>query len=193
MNVRGASCRTALATWLAIGASACRQTRSESLMAPGPALDAATKTTDVALQPPDDATPPSENEELASRARHLLEAIAADDPRLASDLLFPRDGWIATRDTSDPGQEWDKHVATPFRRAVHKLSRRRAQFDAAEFISLEVGAAMQQQTPRRRAWKKPLWTVRGSRVTFIVEGRTRTLTIREMTAWRGHWYVTRLR
>jgi hypothetical protein len=35
--------------------------------------------------------------------------------------------------------------------------------------------------------------VRDSRLTFVVDGRTKTLTIREMTAWRGAWYITRLR
>ena len=27
----------------------------------------------------------------------------------------------------------------------------------------------------------------------VVDGKTRTLSIREMTAWRGAWYVTRLK
>jgi len=35
--------------------------------------------------------------------------------------------------------------------------------------------------------------VKGSRLTFLVAGHTRTLSIREMTAWRGAWYVTRFR
>jgi hypothetical protein len=35
--------------------------------------------------------------------------------------------------------------------------------------------------------------VHESRLTFVVDGHTRSLSIREMTAWRGAWYVTRLR
>jgi hypothetical protein len=35
--------------------------------------------------------------------------------------------------------------------------------------------------------------VYGSRITFVIDGRTRTLPLRELTAWRGEWYVTRLR
>jgi hypothetical protein len=143
--------------------------------------------------PPDDAIPPTSSPELTARARHLLEAVGKDDPDLAADILFPRDGWLATRDAADPGKEWEKRVATPFRKSVHASGRRHAELDRAQFVSLELGHAVVQSTPRRHGWKKPLWTVRGSHLTFVVDGHTRTLSIREMTAWRGAWYVTRLR
>jgi hypothetical protein len=146
-----------------------------------------------AAPPPDEAVPQSPAGELTERAKHLLEAISRDDPQEASDIVFPRDGWIATRDAPDPGKEWERRVAGPFRRAVHALSHHRAEYEKAPFISLEIGSTMLQETPRRHSWRKPLWTARGSRLTFIVDGRTRTLRLREMTAWRGAWYVTRLR
>ncbi len=142
--------------------------------------------------PVDDAIPPTSSDELTVRAKHLLEAIAQDNAELATDIQFPRDGWMATRDAADPGKEWDKRVAGPFRRAVHSLSRRHKDLDRAQFASLELGHEMIQVTPRRHGWQKPLWTVTGSRLTFVADGKTRTLTIREMTAWRGAWYVTRL-
>jgi hypothetical protein len=160
---------------------------------PNDARDASPIATPFDAQPPpDDAVPSASSEELGIRARHLLEAITKDDSGLASDILFPRDAWIATRDSVDGGKEWARRVAAPFRRAVHGLSRRHVATDA-QFVSLEIGAAIQQETPRRHSWKKPLWTVHDSRITFIVDGRTRVLSIREMTAWRGAWYVTRLR
>jgi hypothetical protein len=142
--------------------------------------------------PPDEAIPSASTEELASRARHLLEAIGKDDAELASDILFPRNAWIATRDSADPGKEWAKRLFAPFRRAVHSLAKRHAAVDA-QFVSFQLGHLMQQEVPRKHAWKKPLWTVRESRITYVVAGRTRVLSIREMTAWRGAWYVTRLR
>lgn len=142
--------------------------------------------------PADDAIPATSSEDLTLRSRHLLEAIAKDDSSLASDILFPRDGWMATRDTADAGREWEKRAAGPFRRAVHALSRRHRDVDRAEFVSIELGHAMAQATPQRHGWKKALWKVTGSRLTFVIDGRTRTLPVREMTAWRGAWYVTRL-
>jgi hypothetical protein len=142
--------------------------------------------------PPDDAIPPTPSDELTARSRHLLEAIAKDDASLAADILFPRDGWLATRDALDGGHEWEKRAAGPFRRAVHALSRRRKDVGGAQFVSFELGHSMTQHAPQRHGWKKPLWTVTGSRMTFVVDGRTRTLSVHEMTAWRGAWYVTRL-
>jgi hypothetical protein len=155
--------------------------------------EAALATAVDAAPPPDESIPPTASEELSTRAKHLLEAIAHDDPGLATDIVFPRDGWVATRDAVDPGKEWEKRVAGPFRRAIHALSRRHADFERAQFVSLEMGRSMEQARLQRRSWKKALWQVRESRITFMVDGRTRTLPIRELTGWRGAWYLTRLR
>jgi hypothetical protein len=146
-----------------------------------------------AASPPDDAVLPSNTEELQTRARHLLEAITKDDATLAADILFPRDGWLATRDAADPGKDWQTHAAAPFRRAVHGLSRRHRDWEHAEAVSLQLGSTVAETVPRKHGWKKPLWTVGGSQLTFVAGGHTRTLPIREMVAWRGAWYVTRLR
>lgn len=159
--------------------------------APGPRDASAMSTLDAA--PPDDSIPSTSSDELTARARHLVEAVGKDDPDLATDIVFPRDGWLATRDAADPGKEWEKHVAEPFRKAIHAYAHHHDQLDRAQFVSLDLGHAVVQSTPRRHGWKKPLWTVHGSRLTYVVDGHTRTLTIREMTAWRGAWYVTRLR
>src|SRR5215472_64682 len=51
--------------------------------------------------PADDAIPPATSEELTARAKHLVEAITRDDPDLGTDILFPRDGWLATREAAD--------------------------------------------------------------------------------------------
>jgi hypothetical protein len=143
--------------------------------------------------PADDDVPTSSTEDLTPRARHLLEAIAKDEMDLATDILFPRDGWLATRDAVDPGKDWDRRVASPFRRAIHALARHHHDLDRAQFVSLELGHSLSQATPQRHGWKKAVWILHGCRISFVVDGRTRTLPIREMTAWRGAWYVTRLR
>jgi hypothetical protein len=137
--------------------------------------------------------PAASSEELAARARHLLEAIAGDDAQLATDILFPRDGWAASRDATDAAADWEKHVVAPFRKALHSIGRRSPNLGRAQSVSIELGHTIVQAPLRRHGWKKPLWTVHGSRLAFVVDGRTHTLPIREMAAWRGDWYVTRLR
>jgi hypothetical protein len=143
--------------------------------------------------PPDDVMPPPTSDELITRTRHLLEALAQDDASLAADILFPRDGWLATRDAEDAGKDWEKKVNAPFRKTVHRLSRKEKGLERAQSVAIEPGAALTQVTPKRHGWKKALWVLTGARVSFVVDGRTRTLSIREMTAWRGAWYVTRLK
>jgi hypothetical protein len=182
---------------LSVGAAGCRRIRpsldaGDASFSAGDAGDGAVAAADAA-PPPDDAIPQGTADDLSARAKHLLEAIGRDDPQLASDILFPRDGWLATRDAQDPAKDWEKRLLGPFRRGLHALSRRHADYDRAQSVSIELGHTMVQQGVRRHGWKKPLWTVHDSRLTFVVDGHTRTLTIREMTAWRGAWYVTRLR
>jgi hypothetical protein len=144
---------------------------------------------DDAMLPP---STPAANEELVGRARHLLDAIAQNDPSLAGDILFPRDGWLAARESPDPGKDWDARAAAPFRNSVRILSRRHRDLAHAEVVSLDVGESLAQATPQKHGWKEPLWIVAGSHLTFVVDGHTRVLPIREMVAWRGAWYVTRL-
>jgi hypothetical protein len=193
--------RVAAAVALAVALGACGKSRtmqggadaSAALSDTGADANEAGHASLVEAGPADDALPPAQTDELAARARHLLEAIAKDDSTLSADIVFPRDGWLATRDSPDGGKEWEKRVSAPFRRALHVLSRRRKNLDQARFVSLELGSTVAQETVRRHGWTKPLWTVRGSRLTFVIDGRTATLPVREMTAWRGAWYVTRLR
>ena len=139
------------------------------------------------------ALPASASEELTARARHLLEAVAHDNADLATDILFPRDAYIAGRDTGDPGKAWDAKVITAFRRHVHLLHKRTKGIEKAQFVSFELGHSVVQTTPKKRDWKRPLWRVKHSRIIFTLDGRTQRLDIGEIMGWRGAWYVMRLR
>jgi hypothetical protein len=193
MTGRRTRCVVAVAS-LALGCRGSRIGGGEAAAeAGGGPTDAGIIAATDAGPPADDAFPSGSSDELSSRARHLLEAIGGGDAQLATDILFPRDGWLTTRDASDPGKDWEKRVAGPFRRAIRAMARHHADYDRARFVSMDLGQVVAQVTPRHHAWKKPLWTVRDCHLTFVVDGRTRILSIREMTAWRGAWYVTRLR
>jgi hypothetical protein len=181
---------------LLASASGCKGIHGSGAIGDAGPTDGAAATSDASplagldAAPADDLIPATSSDELTVRARHLLEAITKDDADLATDIIFPRAAWLGLRDAADPAKEWDKKVDRPFRRALHALSRHA---DGAQFVSLELGRAVVQETVRRHGWKKALWSVHGSRLTYVVDGHTHTLSIREMTAWRGAWYVTRLR
>lgn len=143
--------------------------------------------------PADEALPPSGSEDLTQRARHLVEAIAQDNPELAADILFPREAYLQARDSSDPAKAWEKHVRAPFAKQIHTLHKRSKGVEKAELVGIELGHSVGQISPKKKDLKKPLWRVRHSKVTMAVEGKNQRVEVAEMTSWRGAWYVTKLR
>jgi hypothetical protein len=142
----------------------------------------------------DDAIMPATSpDELAARMRHLLEAIQQDNPDLANDVIFPRDAYAASKDAPDPQKAWEKRLSDRFRRAVERTHKRVKGIEQAHFLSFELGHAIVQVTPKKKDFKKPLWRVKHSRLNFTVDGKAKHIDVAEMTAWRGAWYVTRLR
>ena len=102
----------------------------------------------------DEQIPATSSEDLTTRAKHLLEAIAHDNPDLGADMLFPREAYIAARDVQDPGRMWDRKMLVQWNRRVHQLHKRRG-MERAQFVSLELGHAVVQSVPKRKDWKKP--------------------------------------
>src|SRR5687767_4870303 len=88
----------------------------------GAPSDAGTSTPAADAGPSDDSLPPPHATDLAPRGKHLLEAIVQDNPDLASDILFPRDAFVASRDIADPTKVWEKKISGSFARDVHTLS-----------------------------------------------------------------------
>jgi len=141
----------------------------------------------------DTAMPASSGEDLQTRMRHLLEALSQNNPDLAGDAIFPRDGYAAARDVADPQKAWEKKVSSAFRRHVDQMHKKLKGVEHAKFVSFELGHSIVQLSPKKKDFKKPLWRVKRSKLTFTIDGKNKHLDIMEMTAWRGAWYVTRLR
>ena len=141
----------------------------------------------------DEALPPSQSDEMTMRVKHLLEAIAHDNPDLATDILFPRDAYLGVRDSADPGKAWEAKVVGPFRKSVHALHKRTKGIEKAQFVSFDLGQSVVQSPPKKREYKRPLWRVKHSRLTITVDGRTQRIEIGEMTGWHGACFVTKLR
>jgi hypothetical protein len=142
---------------------------------------------------PDDALPPSESDDLTIRARHLLEAIAKDDPSLATDFVFPRDAYLVARDAADPGKQWDTKVMGAFQKQVHLLHKRTNGVERAQFTSFEIGQPIGQVVPKRRDLRLTLWRVRHSRLSFAIDGKAARFDLGDLTSWRGAWYVMQVR
>jgi hypothetical protein len=157
-------------------------------------LDGGPQTTADAGPAIEDVTMPmASGEELDARMKHLVEAIAQGNPDLAGDVVFPRDAFIQTRDSADPQKGWEKKIRGSFKRGVEGLHKKTKGADGARFVSFELGHSIVQITPKKKDWKRPLWRVKHSKLTIAVDGKQRRIDIAEMTAWRGAWYVTKLR
>lgn len=141
----------------------------------------------------DDAFPSAADGELELRMKHLLEAIAAGDPSLGPDLLYPRDAWVRAHDAKDPGKAWDHKIKPSFLRDIAKLHKRTKGMERAKFVSFELGHGIAHVQVKAHDLKKPVWRVRRSRLTYSIDDKTKHLDISEMTSFRGAWYVTKLR
>lgn len=141
----------------------------------------------------DTLLPPAGSEELSARMRHFLEAVAQGNGDLAGDVLFPRDAYLLLRDSPDAAKAWEKKVASPFHKSVERLNKHTKGVANAKFVGFELGHSVQQLSPKRKEWKAPVWRVKGSKLTFVVDGKPHTIRVAEMVAWRGAWYVTKLR
>jgi hypothetical protein len=185
--------------WLALASTACPPSagaRADAGADTGqpPVLDAATppapQVVDAATG--DDALPPSSSDELTTRAKHLLEAIAHDDPGLATDIVFPREAYLSAKDATDPGKQWDTKVITHFQRQIHALHRRTKGVERAAFVTFELGEPVVQAVPRKHDLKRSLWRVHHCRLTYTIDGKAQHIDVSELTSWRGAWYLTRL-
>lgn len=186
--------RRAVALLVVMASAGCKG-NSASAPADAAAPDAAEDARPRYTEPPvdDGALPAASSDDLDRRMRHLLEALAQDEPALAADVLFPRDAYGTVRDASDPQKIWDTRVETGFRRSISHLHARLTGIDRAKFVSFEIGRTIVQLSPKKGEFNRPLWRVKHSKLSFTIDGKARHLDIAEMTAWRGAWYVTRLR
>jgi hypothetical protein len=155
--------------------------------------DASATSPATSSEPTLDALPASVSDDLTTRARHLLEAIARDDPTLATDIVFPRDAYVDVRDAADPGKQWDTKVMALFERTVHLLHKRTKGVERAQFVTFEIGEPVVQAVPKKHDLKRSLWRVRHSRLTYAIEGKASHFDVLELTSWQGAWYVEKLR
>ncbi len=131
--------------------------------------------------------------DLDTRAKHLLEAIAQNDASLAADIVLPREAYVAARDAQDPGALYESKFKSSLASHVARIHKHEKGIENAVFVSFELGQSTSRVVPHKHEWKEPLWRATRSMLTFTIEGRVRRIEIAEMIAWRGNWYVAKLK
>jgi hypothetical protein len=188
----------ALALALALAPLACTPRGSARDNKPPPVADANTEAAAEEAGAPDagpakEALPVFPSDDLTTRARHLLEAIAKDDPSLATDIVFPRDAYIEAKDAAEPGKQWDTKVMGAFQKQVHALHKRTNGAPRAQFVSFEIGQPISQVVPKKHDMALTLWRVRHCRLDFTIDGKAMRFDLAELMSWKGAWYVLDLR
>jgi hypothetical protein len=139
-----------------------------------------------------DDFPDGGSADLDLRAKHLLEAIASNDPSLGADIVLPREAYISARDAQDAAALYDSKFRTSITNHIARAHRHERGMENATFVSFDLGHDAARTPARHHEWNQPLWRATRSTLTYTIDGRVHRFEIAEMIAWRGHWYVARL-
>jgi hypothetical protein len=161
-------------------------TAADDAGAPPPAKDAD-------YDPLNKAKPPTDSEELQSRARGLFDAIVQNNPALGEDFWFPKEPFLILKDIKDPGKYWDQ-LHRAYAKDIQKLHDKRKSWEGAEFVKFEPGSAPKWVKPGEEANKIGYFrTVKGNLVfKDKADGKPQKLEVRVIISWQKRWYITHL-
>jgi hypothetical protein len=132
------------------------------------------------------------SQDLTGRARHLFDALAADDPEKGRDFFFPRDPFVPLKDVKDAGKYWDQ-LFRIYANDIHELARRHKKDLAdAEFVSFELGTPPKWVKPGEEANKIGYFRTFNGKLRYRSHGKERDLEVKTIISWDDGWYVTHL-
>lgn len=171
-----------LLLWGALGATLSRPCRGAPPSGRPPAPQASESNA---------ARPPDGSDELAERARHLLDAIVSNRPEAADDFFFPREPFLPLKDVRDPARYFDELLAA-YHRDVRRLRSSRRSWDGAKFVSFELGSAPRWVKPGEEWNKLGYFRTFGGKLRYELGGKKRVIDVHTIISWDGRWYVTHL-
>jgi hypothetical protein len=147
------------------------------------------------LDPDNRARPPTTSADLETRARHLFDALAANDPPLGDDFFFPRAPFLPLKDVQDPGRYHAQLLAT-YHRDIAALHGARKDWSDAAFVSFALGSEPRWVAPGREYNKIGYFRTFHGRLRYRTGSgtslRTREIEVGTIISWDGRWYVTHL-
>lgn len=137
------------------------------------------------------APPRPEPGDVATRAEHLVTALASGNADGALDFFLPREPFLAIKDMSSAAG----YYATLVRAYRHDIESYRAQLPRGEAVTLVrfvPSTRCAWMTIGREANRLPYWSCYGSRLVVSAGGREHTLRVQVIINWGDQWYVTHL-
>ncbi len=112
-----------------------------------------------------------------------------DDPKLASDVFFPRAAFLQVKAIPDPGRYYDKLYAR-FEQDIHALHATIAQ--DARFERFELVKRGGYVKPGEEGNHLPYWAARHCFLHYREGGRAKKFEVRVLITWEQRWYVIHL-
>ncbi len=181
---------------LACGGPAVHRSSAPATAVTAPPTTIATTTTtaDPGTLPQTHALPSPADPSFAVRIGDLWQAIVTGDASMALPAFFPETAYLQTKSGTNNAADWHDRLLSMYQLdigAVHALLGPDA--PGAEFVGVSVPAARAVWvTPGQEENKGPYYRVYGTRLTYWLDGRTRSFGIYSMISWRGEWYVVHL-
>lgn len=145
--------------------------------------------------PPEDpknlALPPTDGEELQTRARALFDAIVKDEAAAADPFWFPKEPFIPLKDVKDPGKYWEQLHRT-YGADVRRYHKKRKRWDGAKFVKFELGSKPKWVPPGKEANKIGYHRSFHGKLRYEVDGHAHAFDVHTVISWQGRWFITHL-
>ena len=124
----------------------------------------------------------------------LWSAVVTDDPRAAMLFFFPLTAYQQVKAISDPASDWQHRLVAAYARDVHALHLSLGpNASQAQLVGIDVPQSQARWiTPGVEYNKIGYWRVYGTRIRYMLNGRTQSFAVASLISWRGEWYVVHL-
>jgi hypothetical protein len=127
-------------------------------------------------------------------AQDLWQAIVQNNPTIAMPFFFPKTAYLQVKAISSPSEDYQNRLIAWYKldiEAAHKLLGSNA--SSAQFVSVTVPTGNAQWiVPGVEYNKGSYYRVFGARLTYRINGHTKSFGVFSLISWRGEWYVVHL-
>jgi hypothetical protein len=154
---------------------------------PSPSIDPGTLPQTHVLPSPDDPM-------FKAGVQDLWQAIVTDNPTTALPFFFPESAYLQVKAISNPAADYQSRLIDWYRldiEAAHALLG--SQASSAEFVGVTVPTSQAVWiVPGVEYNKGSYYRLFGTRLTYKVGGKTKSIGLFSLISWRGEWYIVHL-
>lgn len=129
-----------------------------------------------------------------ANVQDLWQAIVTDDPAAAMPFFFPKSAYLQVKAISNPAADYQNRLIDWYRLDIHAAhALLGVQASQAQFVSVAVPAGQVAWiVPGVEYNKGSYYRVFGTRLTYKLGGKTKSIGLFSLISWRGEWYIVHL-